>query len=186
MTLRRATSSASSEMSLADDVTLAEIPVPSPTATHPLPVHSRGCGSACVSRELLERRLNEQLGLGPGYQDRRCDFDLQVPELPAAGDVRERFARRAASNQRFVVVAGTRGSRFVPVGQQPGGIPMEHVLRQQAGVQRRFVVKHASGPEAAARVGDEGVDFGRHRQAVRRLAWAAYETAVASFSFSDW
>ena len=63
---------------------------------------------------------------------------------------------------------------------------MEHVLRQQAGVQRRFVVKHASGPEAAARVGDEGVDFGRHRQSVRRLAWAAYETAVASFSLSDW
>ena len=50
----------------------------------------------------LERGLDDQLGLGPGNQHGRRDLERETPELLAAGDVGERFARRPPGDELVV------------------------------------------------------------------------------------
>ena len=51
--------------------------------------------------DLVERRLDHGLGLGPRDQDRRTDLEAQAPELLRAQDVGDRLARSPAPHQGF-------------------------------------------------------------------------------------
>jgi hypothetical protein len=75
--LRRATASASGEMSLATTVAPGRSWATA-TATQPHPVHTSAIRQRRVAvGEELERRFDDQLGGRPWNQDVRVDFELQ-------------------------------------------------------------------------------------------------------------
>ncbi len=74
---------------------------------------------------------------------------------------------------------------LVAVGEQTRGVPAEDVLRQQPRVERRFVgVDPAALKRRRAAATSALIAVGIVPD--RRMRPAAQETAVASFSFSDW
>ncbi len=89
-----------------------------------------------------------------------------------AGDVGNRLASDAAREQRFVTLGKTRRLPFSGADQEPFGGPAEHVLRQQSRVEVGFGGRHSRVAQALPRGGDTRLNV--------------HDTAVASFSFSDW
>ena len=120
----------------------------------------------------LERSLDDQLGLGAGNEDRRRDFERQVPELLASGDVGNRLAPRPAGDE--LIVFGREAGRCRVAGgrEELRGVPAEQPLRQQPRVETRLGVLDARVAESRACAVDQSMD-------------RVQETAVASFSFSD-
>ncbi len=120
----------------------------------------------------LERGLDNQLRLGAGNEDRRRDFERQVPELLAAGDVGNRLAPRPAGDE-LIVCGREAGRRRVAGGREElRGVPAEQPLRKQPRVEACLGVLDARVAESRAGAVDQRVD-------------RVQETAVASFSFSD-
>jgi hypothetical protein len=79
----------------------------------------------------IERGLDDQLGFDSRDQDFGRHFQRQAPELARADDVGERFACGAPGDQR-VESSGEFGRLGVPsVGDQPGRVPSERMLREQ-------------------------------------------------------
>jgi hypothetical protein len=104
--------------------------------------------------------------------DGRRDLELEAVELPVAGDVRQRFARFPPRDQRFVL--GGKGIRrgIARRCEQLRRVPAEDVLGQEPRVEVRGR-RDAGDAQPIAGGGDV-------------LADRFQETAVASFSFSDW
>jgi hypothetical protein len=134
-------------------------------------VRDRGRGHAI--RNELERGFDNQLGFGPGDEHRRRDLEGEIPELLAAGDVRDRLAPRPAGDERVIVAGEAWRRRVARGGEVLGGIPAEQPLCQQPRVEARFGVLDARVAQPRPRPVDERMD-------------GVQETAVASFSFSDW
>jgi hypothetical protein len=123
-------------------------------------------------RKQLERGFDDQLRFGARNKDRRRDFERQIPELLATGDIGDGLASRPAGDERVVIV-GEAGRRRVAGGcEELRGVPAEQPLRQQPRVEAGFGVLDASVAQSRARAVDESMN-------------RVQETAVASFSFSD-
>lgn len=122
--------------------------------------------------EQLERRFHDQLRLGAGNEDGRRDFERQIPELLASGDIGDRLAPRPAGDE-LIVFARETGRRRVAGGREElRGVPAEQPLRQQPRVEAGLGVLDARLTQPRAGVGDKSMN-------------RVQETAVASFSFSD-
>ena len=120
----------------------------------------------------LERGLDDQLRLGAGNEDRRRDFERQIPELLAAGDIGDRLAPRPAGDELIVFARKAGGWRVAGGREELRGIPAEQPLRQQPRVEAGFGVFDARVTQPRARPVDKRMN-------------RVQETAVASFSFSD-
>lgn len=120
----------------------------------------------------LERGLDDQLRLGAGYEDRRRDFEGQIPELLAAGDIGDRLAPRPAGDELIVLARKAGGWRVAGGREELRGVPAEQPLRQQPRVEDGFGVFDARVAQPRARPVDKRMN-------------RVQETAVASFSFSD-
>jgi hypothetical protein len=89
-----------------------------------------------------------------------------------AGDVRQRLAGGSPGDERFVRRLEFRRRRLARAGEQPCGIPAEQVLSEQTGVE----ICRGCDAGVAESIACDRDDF----------ADCFQETAVASFSFSDW
>jgi hypothetical protein len=121
----------------------------------------------------LERGLDDQLRLGAGNEDRRRDLECQVPELLAAGDIGDRLASGPAGDELVVLARKAGGWRVAGGREELRGIPAQQPLRQQPRVEAGFGVFDARVAQPRARPVDKRMN-------------RVQETAVASFSFSDW
>ena len=143
--LRRATSSAAGEMSVAAMCALGRS----------LRQRDREAAAAgadvgdverdAAIREAFERGLDDQLGLRTRNQHGRRHLEAEAPELLPARDVGERFARRPAGDERLVLRA--EAGRFVVVGRRPeaAGVPAEQPLREQPRVEVRLLARNPCG-----------------------------------------
>jgi hypothetical protein len=120
----------------------------------------------------LERGLDDQLRLGAGYEDGRRDFEGQIPELLAAGDIGDRLAPCPAGDELIVLARKAGGWRVAGGREELRGVPAEQPLRQQPRVEDGFGVFDARVAQPRARPVDKRMN-------------RVQETAVASFSFSD-
>jgi hypothetical protein len=92
--------------------------------------HVRDRQRGVAIRKQLERGLDDQLRLGAGNEDRRRDFERQIPELLATGDIGDGLAPRPAGDE-LIVFVGETGRRRVAGGcEELRGVPAEQPLRQ--------------------------------------------------------
>ena len=117
-----------------------------------------------------ERLFDDELGFRPRDEDGGRDVEVEAPELPVPGDVGDRFACGAASDQRLEsgYEAGRRGK--VPRVRSLRAVPAEHVAREHLGVERGVVLRDAGADERRTRPAD----------------LLAQRSGHCSLSFSDW
>lgn len=120
----------------------------------------------------FESGFHDQLRLGAGNEDRRRDFERQIPELLAPGDIGDRLAACPAGDELIVLARETGRRRIAGGREELRGVPAEQPLRQQPRVEAGLGILDARLTQPRASVGDQSMD-------------RIQETAVATFSFSD-
>ena len=124
-------------------------------ARQPLPVPTSAIAHARRRvAQPRQRRLDDELGLGPGNEHRRRDEELEVPELTVSGDVGHRLAPLAPRDQRLVGVPRRPAPAARHVASDRSRDPTPGVPRQHFGVDGRLIGRDARADEPLAR-GDD-------------------------------
>jgi hypothetical protein len=119
------------------------------------------------SREELERRCHDRLGIGSRHQGVGGENEGQSPELPLPQDAGHRFVGQAPGGQGREGLALSRLDRLVRPRDQSGGVDGEGVAQEKAGVQRRRLDprsrKGPAQPSQHLRAGAMVVEDGHRR-----------------------
>ena len=129
----------------------------------------------------LEHRLDEQLGFGTRDQGIRRDVQGQGPEFTLAGQVGDRYALLALSNEFLKGIVLMVCQQLLRPGEKPGAWLADDVAEQQLGLEMRQVGERSEFRDG---LGQRGADGAAHSSA--RLAsisaWCSWTSGSKRWS----